>query len=130
MNNKVYWLIGGIIVIIGIVLVSRWTAREAPRNNPPADGQVIRTSPASEENIGVLFTRSDVATHNSTTSCYAIVSGTVYDLTSWIGKHPGGPEKIIPLCGTDATAAFSKQHGSSTKATTTLASLLIGSLSQ
>jgi len=25
MNNKVYWLIGGIIVIIGIVLVSRWT---------------------------------------------------------------------------------------------------------
>ena len=76
MNNKVYWLIGGIIVIIGIVLVSRWTTREAQRNNPPADGQVIRTSPASEENIGVLFTRSDVATHNSATSCYAAALST------------------------------------------------------
>ncbi|MBL0005495.1 MAG: cytochrome b5 domain-containing protein [Actinomycetales bacterium] len=43
-------------------------------------------------------------------SCWAAVSGSVYDLTAWIGEHPGGRDRIIGLCGTDATAAFAAQH--------------------
>jgi cytochrome b involved in lipid metabolism len=53
---------------------------------------------------------TQVATHNTSASCWAAVSGSVYDLTAWIGEHPGGRDRIIGLCGTDATAAFAAQH--------------------
>ncbi len=55
---------------------------------------------------------ADVAKHNTQQDCWAAVDGDVYDLTSWISRHPGGADKIIPLCGTDASAAFRNQHGS------------------
>lgn len=39
-----------------------------------------------------------------------IIDDTVYDLTAWVSRHPGGAERITALCGTDGTAAFSAQH--------------------
>lgn len=68
------------------------------------------TTPASG-GTGEALTMAAVATHNSTDSCWAVISGAVYDLTSWIANHPGGPDKITALCGTDATAAFTGKHG-------------------
>jgi hypothetical protein len=44
-------------------------------------------------------------------SCWAVIEGDVYDLTTWISAHPGGPDKISALCGTDATAQFTGKHG-------------------
>jgi cytochrome b involved in lipid metabolism len=51
-----------------------------------------------------------------------------YDLTGWINKHPGGPEAIENLCGTDATVSFSQKHGNQKKPQQTLANLLLGEL--
>lgn len=52
-----------------------------------------------------------VASHADATSCWTVISGNVYDLTSWIGKHPGGDKAILASCGIDATEMFNGKHG-------------------
>ena len=54
--------------------------------------------------------------------------GNVYDLTQWISRHPGGPDKIIPLCGTDATSAFHNQHDDQARPNNQLATFKVGTL--
>lgn len=74
------------------------------------------------------FRMDQVAQHAAANSCWAAVSGGVYDLTSWIAEHPGGRDRILGLCGTEATAAFVAQHGTVGRAVTTLARFKIGTL--
>lgn len=71
-----------------------------------------------------------VAQHNSSASCWSVINGSVYDLTSWISQHPGGEQNILRICGIDGTVAFNGQHGSSNHAVSTLASFKIGDLTQ
>ena len=71
---------------------------------------------------------AQVATHNSKDSCWAVVSGGVYDLTAWIDRHPGGDNVIKALCGTDGTAAFTAQHRGPGKPADALARFKIGML--
>jgi predicted heme/steroid binding protein len=76
------------------------------------------------------FTMAEVKKHNSASSCYAVVQGAVYDLTNWIGRHPGGEEAILSLCGTDGTFAFENQHGGERRPESELASHKIGVLAK
>lgn len=57
------------------------------------------------------YTTAEVAAHSSATSCWTIVNGNVYDVTSWISKHPGGAGAIKGMCGVDASDDFNEQHG-------------------
>jgi cytochrome b involved in lipid metabolism len=68
--------------------------------------------------------------HADAASCYSVVNGSVYDLTNWITKHPGGQQAIKGLCGKDGTAAFTGKHGGQQKPETMLASFKIGVLAQ
>ena len=74
------------------------------------------------------FTLTDVRQHASPESCWAVVDAKVYDLTSWIDRHPGGRDRIIALCGTDASAAFRAQHDTDKDPMEQLAGLQIGIL--
>ncbi len=74
------------------------------------------------------FTLAEVATHNSSSSCWTVVNGSVYDVTNWIARHPGGQGAIKGMCGVDATSAFSSQHGGESRPESTLASFKIGVL--
>lgn len=74
------------------------------------------------------YTMTQIASHNSAASCYSVVNGSVYDLTSFVANHPGGQAAIKSMCGTDATAAFAAQHGSSGKPNSVLAQFKIGKL--
>jgi cytochrome b involved in lipid metabolism len=74
------------------------------------------------------FTMVQIASHNSAASCWSVVGGSVYDLSSFVSKHPGGSSAIKSMCGVDGTAAFSGQHGSSGKPASTLAQYKIGAL--
>ncbi len=76
----------------------------------------------------VAYTMADVAQHAGPTSCWAAIDKNVYDLTAWITKHPGGPDKIKALCGTNATSAFTTQHGNDTDPKERLATFKIGAL--
>ena len=78
----------------------------------------------------IKLSNSEVKKHNSGGDCWSIVSGKVYNLTSFVQQHPGGIELISSICGIDGTAAFSSQHGSSAKPNNVLAGLLLGSLGE
>lgn len=76
------------------------------------------------------YTLADIRAHNTAQSCWAAVRGEVVDLTGWIAQHPGGPQRILNLCGTDATQAFNDQHGTSQRPNATLDQFRIGRLAQ
>lgn len=76
------------------------------------------------------YTLAEVALHNSGTSCWTAINGNVYDVTSWINEHPGGPEAILSLCGTDGSTAFNDQHGGQSRPEAELATFKIGALAQ
>ena len=46
-----------------------------------------------------MLTPSQVAEHNTRQSCWVIISGKVYDVTSVIDEHPGGPAAILRHAG-------------------------------
>jgi len=57
-----------------------------------------------------MYSRSEVATHNSTDSCWVIINRHVYDVTEFLTKHPGGGKAILLESGQDATEMFKKHH--------------------
>ena len=89
------------------------------------DEQAAESQSASP---ATTFTAAQVAQNSDATSCWASADGSVYDLTEWISEHPGGSREIEALCGTDATAAFQRQHGSNAEAQRELAGFKIGEL--
>ncbi|CAB4597513.1 unannotated protein [freshwater metagenome] len=92
----------------------------------PEQGQALVDQNLS---AGVIkLSISEVKKHNSRDDCWSIVSGKVYNLTSYVQQHPGGIELISSICGIDGSAAFSNQHGSSAKPNNVLTGLLLGSL--
>ncbi len=74
------------------------------------------------------YTMAQVQAANSASKCWSVVSGNVYDLTSWIGQHPGGASAIKAMCGVDATSAFQGQHGGQARPASELAGFKIGVL--
>ncbi len=72
------------------------------------------------------YTMQQVATNNRAASCWTVIDGWVYNLTSWIDSHPGGAGTITSMCGIDSTAAFNAQHLSDASVAQVLASYRIG----
>ncbi len=89
------------------------------------------TTPAPTSTPATIsYTAADVALHNSTASCWSIINGKVYDLTSYIPRHPGGANNIKRICGTDGTSEFEGQHGGSSKPENRLAGFYIAPLAR
>ncbi|KAE9604043.1 putative cytochrome b5-like heme/steroid binding domain-containing protein [Lupinus albus] len=51
-------------------------------------------------------TFEEVLKHNKTEDCWVIISGKVYDLTSFIEEHPGGAEVLLAATGKDGTSDY------------------------
>ncbi len=51
--------------------------------------------------------------HNSVNDCWISYGGKVYDISSYLPKHPGSSGAISPFCGTanDFKNAFEQKHG-------------------
>lgn len=92
---------------------------------PIADPSTAPAAPGDTE-IGI----AEVAQHDDSASCWVAVEGTVYDVTDWIPLHPGGPERILAICGTDASDDFTAQHGGQALPTEQLSSFAIGTLAE
>ncbi len=71
------------------------------------------------------YTLAEVAKHSTKTDCWTTVNGNVYNLTSFVTKHPGG-DKILKICGIDGTATFTAQHGGQPNPEKMIATLKIG----
>lgn len=104
-------------------------AEEETENIPEIaeEGDGIVPQPPAEE-PAAEFTMEIVATHSTQASCWSVIDGKVYDLTSWIAQHPGGAGNILRICGKDGSAAFSGQHGSNAQAKATLPNYFLSNL--
>lgn len=76
------------------------------------------------------YTMAEVAKHGSQSDCWSAIDGGVYNLTSWIGQHPGGSDAIVSMCGTDGSSAFNNEHGGERRPANELAGFKIGVLAQ
>ncbi len=134
-KNKFTFIIGYIAVILAITaLVISYLAGHSgakasweKRINPVS--QVTDSSgAATNSSEPIELSMNTVAQKNTPENCWAVVSNNVYNLTAYIAAHPGGSANITKLCGTDATSAFSNQHGQSAKPNRTLEGFIIGAL--
>jgi cytochrome b involved in lipid metabolism len=83
---------------------------------------------------------TEIAKHNKSSDCWYLISGKVYNITSFFGSHPGGDRAMAPSCGKDATAAYktkdpyatssSGRSAHSSNAVSMLANYYIGDLNQ
>lgn len=81
-----------------------------------------------EKREDATYSSEDVSRHARSESCWTIIDGTVYDLSTWIRMHPGGDANILMLCGKDATARFTAQHGKNSRVKGVLSFFKIGSV--
>lgn len=147
MNRTFYTvLIAAVVLILAVAAFMRLGGTDAPApdtttiedvpgattTDPSDDGGGIAPEGAADSDTPSTsgYTMAEVATHASAQSCWTVIAGSVYDLTTWIARHPGGSRAILSICGTDGTAAFTRQHGSSANAQATLASFRIGAVAQ
>jgi cytochrome b involved in lipid metabolism len=77
--------------------------------NPTATPVVSGGGGASASNLTLSV--SEIATHNILQNCWLIISGSVYNVTSFISQHPGGVTQITNWCGKDGTSAFQTKGG-------------------
>ncbi|TDG48127.1 hypothetical protein AWZ03_005544 [Drosophila navojoa] len=62
-----------------------------------------------------IYQKSEVAERNGKNGqpVWIIYKGNVYDVTSFVERHPGGDELILEVAGKDATKAFNSAGHSS-----------------
>ncbi|URD83949.1 Cytochrome b5-like Heme/Steroid binding domain [Musa troglodytarum] len=53
-----------------------------------------------------IYHFDEVAKHNDAEDCWLIVSGKVYDVSSYMAEHPGGRDVLLSATGKDATVDF------------------------
>lgn len=127
----------GLIVVGGIVMFVNGGTKKT-ESNQSTQSTTSNNQPSQIE--AKTFTKDDVAVHNTKSDCWTIIEDSVYDLTSFIGRHPGG-EEILRACGTDGTSLFTERKtedgqsvGSGTphssSASSQLQDLKIGNLKQ
>jgi len=67
-------------------------------------------SPSSRPKTRPPCTWEELATHNTKEDCWVAMDGKVYDVTSWLPKHPGGADVILLSAGRDVTNLFESYH--------------------
>lgn len=88
---------------------------------------ITKTVPKNED---LKFYRlSEVALRNgkSLDQCWIVIKDSVYDVTVFAAKHPGGPELVLEHAGKDCTKDFN-DFGHSNDAMKDLQKLKIGEL--
>jgi len=98
-----------VIVIIGVFFIRN------NMNSGVSDNVNIPNTELNNTNSSSLIKAEDLAKHNIEGDCWVAFRGKVYDLTSWLPRHPGTAGAIMPYCGTSEgfEQAFTKKHGES-----------------
>jgi hypothetical protein len=96
----------------------------------PTPTPTLSATPTPTPSPASGITRAQVEMRNSKSACWSIIDGKVYDLTRWIGSHPGGESYILFICGKDGTNSFKAQHSGRPNPVARLADFFIGDLAR
>jgi cytochrome b involved in lipid metabolism len=85
---------------------SNSTTTQTPKVNPttPTSNKVV--APAGS----VTLNMTEIVKHNKSSDCWMLISGKVYNITSYFGSHPGGNSPMTATCGIDATVAYATKN--------------------
>ena len=72
------------------------------------------------------YTWQQVAQHNTVDSCWVYSHSTVYDITEWLDRHPGGRDILLLSAGRDITDLMTSYHPFTDKPAAILAKYAIG----
>jgi cytochrome b involved in lipid metabolism len=124
-KNKITLVIAVLVIfaIVSIYIISN-NSKTLPTTVP---NQTVAEQLATTTN-NKSYTLAEIATHATGADCWSTINGNVYNLTSWISKHPGGAKAIISLCGRDGSSDFNGQHGGQRRPANELAGFDIGVL--
>ncbi len=117
-QKKVFTLIT-VLIIVAIAAIFIFGRKSE-------DMTVTTTVPMVATTTLPTYTTADVALHATSTDCWSIVNGYVYDFTSFINQHPGGKKAVMQTCGVDASGAFNGKHGGKKRPADELQKHLIG----
>lgn len=105
LNHKYLKIIFG-LVWTGFFVLFGWFYLA---KNPLSSGIGNGVSNSNNQVVGagnISLTVDEVGRHNSVGDCWLIIDGSVYDVTNYLGVHPGGAYTITPYCGKDGSQAF------------------------
>lgn len=126
---------GGPAVIVGMCGIDGTAVYTAKHGTSASAAGALKsmqigvvTGPTTTPTANKTYTMKQVRKHRTATNCWTVVGRSVYNVTAWIPKHPGGKATIIGMCGRNATKAFRAQHSTSPTAKATLAGYRIGKL--
>eukprot|EP00960_Hanusia_phi_P027857 747082-Hanusia_phi.AAC.2 len=71
-----------------------------------------RISAKRKEKGNPTLTIGEVSKHNSKHDCLIVISDMVFDVSSFLHKHPGGMSIILSQAGKDASNLFFRNHSS------------------
>jgi cytochrome b involved in lipid metabolism len=124
-----------LILIVAVILVSGGGYYFYEKNDDSGEYEYEESNYQNQDNSTSVaptnlakYSISEVETHKDKSSCWSVINGNVYDLTSMFGKHKGGDDNILKICGKDGTSAFSGKHGGQEKTEAVLEKLIIGQL--
>lgn len=92
-----------VLVVIALALLAAWRIWFSGPSIPQDSLDTLRQEQAAPTTV---YTLTDLGKHAREQDCWIAISGTVYDVTSFVPSHPGGAA-ILQACGTDGTAFFS-----------------------
>lgn len=109
--------------------------QSANPQNPSLQSSPAPTIPQQTNTVpgNTSLTTAVVASHNSASDCWLIISGSVYSVSQYIPFHPGGTQQIINYCGKEATQAFNSRGSTGSHSSTArnlLANYKIGVIGQ
>lgn len=93
----------------------------------PTPAPVVTPTPAPTVKA---YSLTEIALHTSKTDCWTAIYEKVYDITSYIPRHPGGESQIMKVCGKDGTYLFVDQHDNDKKPNAKLATFMIADLAK
>ena len=64
----------------------------------------------SYNDVPGAVSHEELQKHNRPEDCWIIVHSKVYDVSSFLSEHPGGPAIIMKFAGGDATTAYDEIH--------------------
>uniref|UniRef100_A0A7S0G1W4 Cytochrome b5 heme-binding domain-containing protein n=1 Tax=Rhodosorus marinus TaxID=101924 RepID=A0A7S0G1W4_9RHOD len=144
-RGRVPYEIAGLIIVVGSILV--WT-RLLPLWGFPLVCAILGEAAAMSLDVvekkrrlkrvefmpkpvneKKSYTWEEVALHNTADSAWIAIRGKVYDVTSFLDKHPGGFELLLLCCGRDASDMFISYHPFTDKPNQILKKFEIGEVS-
>jgi cytochrome b involved in lipid metabolism len=127
----IFWTVVVVVITAGVVSLSN----RSNQNQQTVTGGANNITGVSPSVSTLKLSMTELAKHNSSSSCWLLISGKIYDVTNFLIQHPGGESTILPTCGTDATVDYNTKdrpnpRTHSANASTMLADYYIGDLNQ